>query len=118
MKEACAQLDQEPDDGSGMKVVKRETGEGSELGGDGAPLLLPPVSSEICDSVDAMNRYLLQSMSAMIRYGLQSMDAMIRLRLPSMDAMKTYTVKKAFRYSRPQPGCHLPRSSYAGIIYR
>ncbi len=24
----------------------------------------------------------------------------------------TCTVKKAFRYSRPQPGCHLPNSSY------
>jgi hypothetical protein len=65
MKEACAQLDQEPDDGSGMKVVKRETGEGSEFGGDGAPLLLPPVSSEICDSVDAMTRYVLLSIGSM-----------------------------------------------------
>jgi hypothetical protein len=27
-----------------------------------------------------------------------------------------YTVKKAFRYSRPQPGCHLPNSPWAGII--
>jgi len=86
MKEACAQLealqlDQEPDDGSGMKVVKRETGEGSELGGDGAPLLLPPVSSEICDSVDAMNRYVSLSTGAMIRYELQSMGVKIRYRL-------------------------------------
>ncbi len=24
--------------------------------------------------------------------------------------------KKAFRYSRPQPGCHLPNSPWAGII--
>ncbi len=28
-----------------------------------------------------------------------------------------YTVKKAFRYSRPQPGCHLLNSPQAGIIY-
>jgi hypothetical protein len=28
-----------------------------------------------------------------------------------------YTVKKAFRYFRPQPGCHLPNSPLAGIIY-
>ncbi len=28
----------------------------------------------------------------------------------------SYTVKKAFRYSRPQPGCHLPNSPYAGIM--
>jgi hypothetical protein len=27
-----------------------------------------------------------------------------------------YTVKKAFRYSRPQPGCHLPNSPWAGIM--
>ncbi len=26
-----------------------------------------------------------------------------------------YTVKKAFRYSCPQPGCHLPDSPWAGI---
>jgi hypothetical protein len=30
---------------------------------------------------------------------------------------KVYTVKKAFRYSRPQRGCHLPNSPCAGIIY-
>ncbi len=29
----------------------------------------------------------------------------------------SYTVKKAFRYSRPQLGCHLPTSPSAGIIY-
>jgi hypothetical protein len=28
-----------------------------------------------------------------------------------------YTVKKAFRNSRPQPGYHLPNSPWAGIIY-
>jgi hypothetical protein len=27
-----------------------------------------------------------------------------------------YTVKKAFRHSRPQPGCHLPNSPWAGIM--
>ncbi len=27
-----------------------------------------------------------------------------------------YTVKKAFRYSRPQLGCHLPYSPWAGIM--
>ena len=27
-----------------------------------------------------------------------------------------YTVKKTFRYSRPQPGCHLPTSPWAGIM--
>jgi hypothetical protein len=27
-----------------------------------------------------------------------------------------YTVKKAFRFSRPQPGCHLPISPWAGIM--
>ncbi len=27
-----------------------------------------------------------------------------------------YTVKKGFRYSRPQPGCHLPNSPWAGIM--
>jgi hypothetical protein len=27
-----------------------------------------------------------------------------------------HTVKKAFRYFRPQPGCHLPNSPWAGII--
>ncbi len=27
-----------------------------------------------------------------------------------------YTVKKAFRYSRPRPGCHLPNSPWAGIM--
>jgi hypothetical protein len=26
-----------------------------------------------------------------------------------------HTVKKAFRYSRPQPGCHLPKTPWAGI---
>ncbi len=28
----------------------------------------------------------------------------------------SYTVKKAFRYSRPHPGCHLPNSPWAGIM--
>jgi hypothetical protein len=27
-----------------------------------------------------------------------------------------YTVKKGFRFSRPQPGCHLPNSPWPGII--
>ncbi len=27
-----------------------------------------------------------------------------------------YTVKKAFQYSRPQPGCHLSNSPWAGIM--
>jgi hypothetical protein len=27
-----------------------------------------------------------------------------------------YTVKKGFRHSPPQPGCHLPNSPWAGII--
>ncbi len=27
-----------------------------------------------------------------------------------------YTVKEAFRYSRPQPGCHLPNAPWTGII--
>ncbi len=27
-----------------------------------------------------------------------------------------YAVKKAFRYSRPRPGCHLPNSPLAGIM--
>jgi hypothetical protein len=35
---------------------------------------------------------------------------------------RTYTVKKAFRYSRPLPGCHLPNSPWAGgnndVIYK
>jgi hypothetical protein len=26
-----------------------------------------------------------------------------------------YTVKKGYRHSRPQPGCHLPNSPWAGI---
>ncbi len=29
---------------------------------------------------------------------------------------KACTVKKAFRYSRPQPGCHLPKSPWAAIM--
>ncbi len=29
---------------------------------------------------------------------------------------RQYTVKKAFRYSRPQTGCHLPNSLWAGIM--
>jgi hypothetical protein len=28
----------------------------------------------------------------------------------------SYTVKKAFRYSRPQPGCHVPNSPWVGIM--
>jgi hypothetical protein len=28
----------------------------------------------------------------------------------------SYTVKKAFRYSRPQPGCHLPNYPWAGVV--
>jgi hypothetical protein len=28
----------------------------------------------------------------------------------------SYTVKKAFRYSCPQPGCHLPNYPWAGIM--
>jgi hypothetical protein len=27
----------------------------------------------------------------------------------------SYIVKKAFRFSRPQPGCHLPNSAWPGI---
>ncbi len=27
-----------------------------------------------------------------------------------------YTVKKGYQFSRPQPGCHLPNSSWPGII--
>ncbi len=27
-----------------------------------------------------------------------------------------YTVKKGLRFSRPQPGCHLPNSPWAGVI--
>jgi hypothetical protein len=27
-----------------------------------------------------------------------------------------YTVKKGYRFSRPQPGCHLPNPSWPGII--
>jgi hypothetical protein len=27
-----------------------------------------------------------------------------------------YTVKKNYRFSRPQPGCHLPNSPLTGII--
>ncbi len=27
-----------------------------------------------------------------------------------------YTVKKCYRFSRPQPGCHLPNSPWTGII--
>ncbi len=30
----------------------------------------------------------------------------------------SYTVKKAFRYSRPQPGCQKPNSPWTGIIYK
>ncbi len=30
--------------------------------------------------------------------------------------MKGYTVKKVYRFSHPQPGCHLPNSHWAGII--
>ncbi len=29
---------------------------------------------------------------------------------------QAYTLKKAFRYSRPQPGCHLPNSPWAGMM--
>ncbi len=28
--------------------------------------------------------------------------------------IQTYTVKKGLRHSRPQPGCHLPNSLWAG----
>ncbi len=31
-------------------------------------------------------------------------------------AFDLYTIKKAFRYSRSQPGCHLPNSPWAGIM--
>ncbi len=37
--------------------------------------------------------------------------------LQNPSSVDGYTVKKAFRYSRPQPGCHLPNSPWAGIIY-
>jgi hypothetical protein len=30
--------------------------------------------------------------------------------------LNTIHCKKAFRYSRPQPGCHLPNSPWAGIM--
>ncbi len=30
--------------------------------------------------------------------------------------LELYTAKKAFRYSRPQPGSHLPNSPWAGIM--
>jgi hypothetical protein len=33
------------------------------------------------------------------------------------DHFDHYTVKKAFRYSCPQPGCHVTKLSWAGIIY-
>jgi hypothetical protein len=29
---------------------------------------------------------------------------------------RDYTVKKGYRFSRPQPGCHLPNSPLPGII--
>ena len=32
-------------------------------------------------------------------------------------ARTMYTVEKAFRHSRPQPGCHLPNSPWAGKNY-
>jgi hypothetical protein len=28
----------------------------------------------------------------------------------------TYTVKKVYRFSRPQPGCRLPNSPWPGIV--
>jgi hypothetical protein len=34
----------------------------------------------------------------------------------ALDPDHMYTVKKAFRYSRHQPGCHLPNSPWAGIV--
>jgi hypothetical protein len=30
--------------------------------------------------------------------------------------LRNYTVKKGYRHSRPQPGCHLPDSPWAGIV--
>jgi hypothetical protein len=35
----------------------------------------------------------------------------------TVDILGMYTVKKAFRYSRPQPACHLPNFPQAVIIY-
>jgi len=37
--------------------------------------------------------------------------------LPVILLLASLPVKKAFRYSRPQPGRHLPNSPWAGIIY-
>ncbi len=33
-----------------------------------------------------------------------------------VDRGERYTVKKGYRFSRPQPGCHLPNSLWAEII--
>ncbi len=38
------------------------------------------------------------------------------VQLPVYLFSTNYTVKKAFRYSRPQPGCHLPNSPWSRII--
>ncbi len=39
-----------------------------------------------------------------------------RLVLRKPPVWDNYTVKKGFRFSRPQPECHLPDSPLAGII--
>jgi hypothetical protein len=39
-----------------------------------------------------------------------------RSSLPTLLFCTCFTVKKAFQYSRPQPGCHLPNSPWAGIM--
>jgi hypothetical protein len=33
------------------------------------------------------------------------------------EIFRTISGKKSFQYSHPQPGCHLPDSPWAGIIY-
>jgi hypothetical protein len=40
-----------------------------------------------------------------------------RLTWSKLLSYMSYTVKKTFRYARPQPGCDLPNFPQAGIIY-